>query len=477
MPGSLSIDGNDVLHLTWLYSEPGGGLDHVLTMENPGTGWTAPVDLIPEGRSVFEVDGATHTNGSAHVVWQEGSGAGAEIWYGSDRTGSWQIEQVTLNGHTDLDPSVAVDGYGRPHATWVGEDPVSGSGKIFYAERAPSGSWSIEVIDVSSPGSFWEGADPRIAVSETGIPYIVYRGGNYRNYDLHLLTKTGETWTLQDLPTPNHDDYGGSVRTSPSGNVHIASGGNDGFGFPNRTYYNFSTDGGTSWQGWDLVSGTYNAGSPVLALTAGGEPHILWEEISGTFYTGNIYHSWYSNNAWQSERLTFDSASYVPSAVTDGSGGVHVVYYDNPYLAADSAEVYYVTNSYPTVRLTITPPADPEVSPGGTLYFSISVTNLTPNPLTGDLWLSALLVGSGNEVLIPGSLLDIDNPTSGTLPAWGTVTIDVALSIPPSAPAGLFQVIARAGNFGTGGAADEARFVGLVLPTVPARNIDILSSN
>ena len=148
----------------------------------------------------------------------------------------------------------------------------------------------------------------------------------------------------------------------------------------------------------------------------------------------------------------------------DGSGGMHVAYYSNPYLPADSAEVYYVSDSDPVVRLSVTPPSDPEVSAGDTLGFSISVTNLTPGPLTGDVWLSALLVEQGTEILIPGSLLDIDNPTTGTLPAGGTLPLDVRLSIPPAAPAGLFHLIARAGDFETGQVVDEARFVGLVSP-------------
>ena len=289
--GSLSIDGNDVLHLTWLYDDPSTGQAHVMVMENPGTGWGSALDLTPAGGSYFEIDTAVHPNGTLHIVVQEGSSMNSEIVYASDRDGSFRFERVTDNSWEDLTPAVAVDGYGRPHVAWTGYDPSSGTGKIHYAYRSLGGTWIMDVIEESRLGSFWTGATPRIAVSQTGIPYITYRGGNYGNYDVRFATKSGDTWTDRSIPTPNWDDYDTSILTEADGTIHLAASGNDGWGFPYRIYYNTSMDGGTSWEGWELATGTYGATTPVLAVDPLEGPHIVWAEISGNFLLGTSYHS------------------------------------------------------------------------------------------------------------------------------------------------------------------------------------------
>ena len=224
-------------------------------------------------------------------------------------------------------------------------------------------------------------------------------------------------------------------------------------------------DGGNSWEGWELATGTYGATTPVLAVDPLEGPPIVWEEISGNFLLGTIYHSMMQEGSWQSEPLTSNNASYSPSLASDGSGRLHVAYFSDasPLLSVND-EVYYTTNAEPMILVTLDPPAEFEVPAGGSIDFTVSITNLTGNPLAGDLWLDAFLVGPGAELTIPEALLSIDNPTSGTIPPATTVDLDATLDIPSRAPTGLFNVIARVGNYATGNAIDQARFVGMIVP-------------
>ncbi len=462
--GSLSIDGNDVLHLAWLFEDPSDGLHHVMFMTNDGMAWGTPIDITPTGGNFSRLDAASHYNGSTHIVYQVQSLQGPEIMYATNQTGSWEIEQVTTNSWDDVTPAVAVDGFGKPNIAWAGYDQETGTGKIHHAYKTSGGTWITEIISESELGAFWTGAIPRIAVAEIGVPHITYRGGGYGNYDVQYATKTGRSWEVRNIPTPNLDDYDTSIRIVPDGTLYLGASGNDGWGMPFRTYYNTSTDGGTTWEGWDLVTGGNGAAGPVLSVGPGAEPHMVWEEVSGNFYTGTIFHSWLETGNWQSEPLTFDNSSYIPSLVTDGSGGQHVVYWSNTYFQSDSAEVYYQTNSDPLVSLTLDPPINFEVHAGESLDFTTTLENRLSIPLTGDLWLDVYLAGPAAEVTIPPALLNIDNPTSGTLPPESSIVLDVTLSIPSKAPVGLFHIVARAGNFETRLAVDEARFAGFIVP-------------
>lgn len=444
--GSVAIDGNDLLHVTWNRMRPDSGGTQVLYMEGRGGEWGEIVALTPADRVCYKPDIAVHTNGSSHIVWLDKTGDWEEVYYATDASGSWVTEQVTFNETSKVHPVIAVDGDNIPHAAWAGWDPQSGEGKIFYGNRS-SGSWEIEVLADSYIGDYWTGATPSISVSQTGIVQIAYRGGNYEDYHIHQATNVTGRWVIQQLSSGNMLDYTSSVRTDYYGKCFLAICGNDGWWTPYSVYYTESMDGGVTWSPTELATGAYDAMNSVLGVDWYGGAQMAWEENSGTMATGTIFFTTNQGGLWTSEQITGSEENFYPSIAVDGSGAAHAIYVNTRRLQSDSTEVFYLTNSAPVVTISMVPLGETVIPRGAILEFDLTVTNETSSPVTGDLWFTGIVAETGAEFRIPPALLNIPNPLSGIIPAGRTFQKTIRIKIPPLAPTGLFTIAGSVGDY------------------------------
>jgi hypothetical protein len=460
-PGGLAIDGNDLLHAVWLQYDSSTGDRRIMYMEGRHGAWGTPVEIPAPAPDCHHPDLAVHTNGAAHVVWMQGSGDLGEIYHATNASGQWVHEQITANSTSDLDPVVAVDGDNVPHVAWAGFDPATGEGKIFYASKS-AGSWSISVLSGSTLGGFWTGADPRISVSQAGVVQIAYRGGDYGAYGVHHAAIVGGAWKYQVLPTPNVDDYTASVRTDPYNTCHLTISGNDGWGMPGHVYYCTSVDQGASWSSPELVSGSHSGVGAVLGVDWYGAAHAVWEETSGNFYTGKIFHSTNESGAWTSETIAAKDENMGPSIAIDGSGGVHVLYVNAFYSGGYVKEVYYLTNSRPLLTLSMTPRGSTVIPRGGSLALDIVAANQVSMPAPTVFYMTAVRAATGTEVMVPAPILSIPNPVQGIVNS--VVSVTATLSIPPGAPLGLFTLAGTAVNTATGDPYDKAAVAIRIVP-------------
>jgi len=452
-PGSLAIDGNDLLHAAWMQSDPVSGDRRIVYIEGRQGDWTAPVEIPAPLAVCNHPDLAVHLNGDAHLVWMQESGDQGEVFYTTNSSGQWVYERLTNNATADVDPVVAVDGDNVPHAAWAGYDPASGQGKIFYATNS-SGNWVVDVLSGSSIGGFWTGADPRISVSQAGVVQIAYRGGDYGSYGVHLATNMTGAWTYQALPSGNADDFTGSVRTDFYNTCYLAISGNDGWGMPGHVYYSESADQGAGWSTPELLSGNNSGVGAVLSVDWHGQSHVAWEETSGNFYTGKIYYSTNETGSWSSNPIATKDENAGPSIVVDGSGGVHVFYVNGYYSGGFVKEVYYLTDSNPILTLSMKPQGATVIPRGGTLSLDMTVENWTSSAVPADFLMTAIVAASGAEIRVPSPFLNIPNPAHGTVNT--VINLTAVLSVPTNAPLGLFTLVGSLGQAATATFFDKA---------------------
>jgi len=109
-------------------------------------------------------------------------------------------------------------------------------------------------------------------------------------------------------------------------------------------FYKKSTDGGATWStGLRLTSDSHISKNPAIAVNSAGHINTVWYDNKPGNYEIYYRKSTNAGATWTTDkRLTFTSgASYEPKIVIDGSGRLHVVWYDT---TPGNAEIYY-TNS------------------------------------------------------------------------------------------------------------------------------------
>lgn len=461
-PGSLAIDGNDLLHAVWMQNDPVTSQKKILYLEGSSGSWGQPEEIPTSDLHGPSPDLAVHTDGTAHVVWFEGISNTSEIFYATKSSGTWIVEGITGNATEDLDPAAAVDGDGFPHIAWIGYDPSSGEGKVFYGNRT-AGSWGTEVLANSSLGAFWTGANPTISVSRLGAVQITYRGGDYGMYKIHQATNATGSWVIKTLSSGNANDSTSSVRTDFYNICYLAVSGSDGWGFPGRVYTTQSTDQGITWSSMQLASGGWSATNPVLGIDWNGNSHIAWEETNGNFYTGTIFFTTNRTGSWTTEKITGSVENLSPSIAVDGSARAHIIYV-NVATGSSLREIYYLSNASPTVTMTLTPRGSTTLPRGSTLSMDLAATNETGAAVSTDFWITAIVASTGTEITIPPSLLGFPNPFHGSIPAGATINGTVSLQIPPAAPVGLVTLAGSLGDFFGGTYLDRAAVSIRVVP-------------
>lgn len=322
---SLCIDDSGMVHLVWKHQRTPGWRIFYCTNSPNGT-WSAPQEVADSMQANFDPAIAWWSQGEVpFVVYEQNS----EICSAYLSGGLWQTYPVTINAQFDRSPSLAIDGWGLPHAAWITVDTATAQYKIAYATGylvGPNISWSVQTLAGSELGPYGSGASPFIAVTADGVAHIVYRGGDYGNYHIHHAwneAQGGIDWQYEILYSGNANDYSASMVIEDNGNYHLAVSGNDGWGFPGRVYY-FRKPFGQAWQQYELASLGGSAAEPSLAVDYYGAPHIVWMETSGNFYTGNVYYSGKdSTGAWQAS-LVIGGDHFSPSLQVDQQGYGHV---------------------------------------------------------------------------------------------------------------------------------------------------------
>lgn len=229
--------------------------------------------------------------------------------------GTWQYESIATvsqaGDHIGLSASLALDGLGQPHLSYLNGNSQSGYA-IHYA------SWNGVRWDVQRVAATEGTGAISLALTSAGQPHIALylesRG------DLRYASRIGDSWAIQTV------DSTGNVGGSPS----LAL---DGSGRPHISYYDY--DGrdlrhaswdGTSWQ-LQVVDGNGEVGQTgSLALDSAGSPRVAYYDATGQ----NLKYARWDGQNWQIQ--TIDSSGDVGSNASlklDALDRPHVIYLDS----------------------------------------------------------------------------------------------------------------------------------------------------
>jgi hypothetical protein len=308
------------------------------TGDTPGANSSSGPQISSSGNNIY-------------VVWYDNRHDGPDIYfnYSLDRGTTWQSSDIRLNT-------------GKPAGDSTSKHPqIESGGSNVYAVWADwrNGAPDIYFNYSSDNGASWQSSDSRLNVGApiglygAGLPQISSSGSNvcivwedYRNGEADIYfnysTDGGVTWQASDIRIDTGDSPGEKDSYYPQ----ISSNGNYVYvvwedyrnGEPD-IYFNYSTDGGVTWQASDILlstgaaPGQYSSRHPQISSSA-NNVYVVWEEVRTAF--ADIYFNYSSDCgvSWQSAGIRLNTGippgtnnSSLPR-ISSSNNNVYVVWSD-----------------------------------------------------------------------------------------------------------------------------------------------------
>lgn len=323
---SIAVNGYEEFHLAYGKQRPGTGWDIYYRFFDI-YGYMYPERVAESDMPCFHPAIASRYSDNDYdimIVFESGE----DIWgcINHDRFEPWEFSNVTNSADPDLSPSIAF-GSNCAHGAWITR--TNSEYKIAYLEGCGD-SISIEILNESELGPYGAGAKPFItAIGDE--PHIFYRGVNGVNYHIHHAYKAhpDSDWTIENVMTPNVDDYTVSAAVNIIGDIYLAISGNGGFGFPGRVYFTYRDRDTGQWSTPQLATGLYSATNASIALGFGSCAFIASCGVSGNIYDGNVYLSSDTSGTFET-RLLGSYTSVRQTVVANIISEFGVVIFDAP---------------------------------------------------------------------------------------------------------------------------------------------------
>jgi len=289
--------------------------------------WSSPVNVSNSANDSTHTSAAVDpTTGTVHLVWEQEAGGRREIFYASQAPGEpWSTPANVSNteGNSEL-PDLAIDSSGRLHLVW--QDNTRAAWDIYYKSLPSGGAWSAHLDISRAPLT---AVSPCIAVDGSNNAHVAWSNSDPTNWEIYCVSRqAGGTWTSPvNASFTGGDSQDPSLATDASGKLHLVwrdrvSG--------NQEIFYASREPGQAWTSGDNISSsTGDSSKPAIAISPGGDPHVVWVDNSAgnweIFYTARI-----TGNPWQAYVNVSSSAggSDYPDLAFDIAGAMHVVWYD-----------------------------------------------------------------------------------------------------------------------------------------------------
>ncbi len=345
---SIAVDRRGNAYAVWEDRRNGWpNTDIYFSNRAPGGSWTVNVRVNEEAaRAVRQTHAsiAVTPGGDAHVVWMDD-----RSWtlcydiYASfmPAGGSWTANvRVTDDspGHTQRDPSLAVDSSGNAYAVWADTRPQWFE-YIYFSERPPTGGWSdnARLPDIQRVVQ----DSPSIAVDTSGNLYVVWtdsrvftdnccRGDIYFSYR-PAAGSWGASARVDDAP-PTTSQWAPSIAVDSNGNAYVVwedhrSGDPD-------IRFSYRAAGG-SWTPSIQINDDESATEqslPSIAVDSAGNAYTVWQDRRNGDW--DIYFSYRpADGSWSSNIKVNDDMSQAdqthPDVAMDAPGKVYAVWEDS----------------------------------------------------------------------------------------------------------------------------------------------------
>jgi len=340
----VSVSGTSV-YVVWAYSG-----EIYFGYSDDGEEWkTKQISEEGSSNSVYAYDPWVASRGSyVYAAWREVDQDTREnrvAFKNSDDNGQNFQEKTTHIRATSsseyiYDPAVACDENGHVYAAWREYNPSDVIYDLYYSysqSDGDDGSWSSpDKIDDTDESIY------SVAISsekEAGVNYV-YAAWYDRNNVSFVRSTDESTWSSSTVLMP-YNGYDTALAANDDGHVYAAcAAANETSGlFNSDVYINISSDRGSNWDDWALISSELFDGlsGAAAADVSGDQLYLVWEEhgnISGVEngVEGDIFFRHYDGNSWSGVTVLSDASEDGTSAFPD--------------IAVDGQNIYVVWHEY-----------------------------------------------------------------------------------------------------------------------------------
>ncbi len=319
---SIQISSDNTIHIIF-GQEDGDNFNLYYINRNTADEWSVP-ELITTDFG-YTIDMALILDPYQNEIKFYAASGGSLYEVSREETGDWTTESISTGTSNIAYIDATIDTQGKVHIVGITSNMADEPKLIYITDY--NGNWSHDVLMESWLGEFGLGAEPVIAVDTSGITAIAYRGGTYGEYHIHIAQneEAGEfDWNYEIINTPNANDLASAIQIIDN-TIHLAHSGQDGFGFPWRTYYSRRHINSLIWTAPELVSGTLSLVDPTIVVDPEGNVHIVMVEVDGNFATGLIYYSHNANDTWELSNPFGTDIWENPTLLLDHSGGFQLL--------------------------------------------------------------------------------------------------------------------------------------------------------
>jgi len=283
---------------------------------------------------------AIDSNNAIHVVWDDDTPAGREIFYRRSTDGgtTWSgLQQLTLTPGTSSCPAMAIDSSDRIHVVW--HDYAPGNPAIYYRRSIDGGlTWAVVRRLTWNSGPALYAAIARGMGDEVHVVWVDNTPGNDEVFYKRSLDG-GSNWSASKrLTWSEGNSWYPDIGVDQSNAVDVVW--TEYSASANDIYFKRSADGGFIWSAAKRL--TWNSGNsftPAMALDSYDVAHVIWKD--DTSGNDEIYYRRSANGGatWSpASRLTWMSGAKRPAIAIDSSDVIHMVCY---YGESGDREIYY----------------------------------------------------------------------------------------------------------------------------------------
>jgi hypothetical protein len=320
-------------------------------------------------------------SGTLYVAYFEGEAFLLGIFDGV----TWDYVELTVPAEYGFgDADVEFGPLGNLHLTFLAHHDITEVWTVGY------GYWDgtefhfqvLDEVTLIEAGRF---TMPAISVRSDGSVAIIYRNmWQYMEFRVEVAENSslgGSDWTYHNLNIPGPMCYAGPVVTTPNDDIHVAIQIDLEIPFPGQIYYNHKAAGSGTWDGAQMVSGSFNARIPGMVVEDDGTVHIVCHETSGLHATGNLIYITNGSGAWTQQYIVQGNAED-PSLDMDSSGNCSMIYRVGLEYYADNDIFYYGFVAPPGPAGTVAAAIDCEPS-SGVVPFQTAMTVTLENLYDG----------------------------------------------------------------------------------------------
>lgn len=400
---SIARDTHGKLHVSYIKSHfdtlnsSNDGVGVLMYANNVSGSWiTQGITPSTGFETIQQSTIAVDANDKAHVAYFSGS----DINYATNRNGTWvliRLEQAYRIYGLPHKIGIAIDNLGSVHIAYFVQEGAGGnaSGKLRYATNR-SGTWQIETVTIINPDlgySLASDVSASLAIDSNGHAHIGYLDGSG---NVTYAANISGSWAIKIIALIDKTHRWGaqSMVVQPSGTVHMAFQSLNCASVCYERGIEYATNAGGVWQreivdDGIIYSGTNYSGmhSPALAMDGNGKPHISYWYYETQYYLSkpvahNLRYATKLEMLWRPSIIENNFNIGEQNALTsDNNGNVFISYNDEPNGALKLASSQQVPSPLINVIMSPDNPDFGNVSVSSQVSRLITIQNLGQNAL------------------------------------------------------------------------------------------------